>query len=1586
MANSELQIKIQAVDNASKALKSIQSGIIRLVGAAVALSAALKAVTYPAQAAAEFEREMVNVAKTTNFSQSQIEGLSDTLLELSKSMSTSAAELAAIAATAGQLGLGSFGVDAIAAFTESVAKASVTLGLSTEAAAEFGAQISSIFNLDPSNIENVFSVLNELSNTSVATAGQIADIVKRIGSVGGVTLEQSAALAAFFRDLGVQVEVAGTSTVKVLSNMSAKADKFAKVMKISTREWLELMQKDTVNALTLVTTKLYEMDRAQRDATAKELFGGGRILATFTKLIDEAGNGYERLYRLIDSANSSFSSGTSSIEEYEKVMTSLSEQSKVMGNAIKAIAIEMGDNLTPSILRAVRAFTTFVNSDAGADFFLQISDSLKEMINGLIDAGSYLASFGNTWSRVFDAGLAAVKALLAISVAKFFLGMVNAVASVGTSMKEVVTWSTLLTKSSYNTAKAYAAEAKAAQTVTSAVTAKDAAASKSVGLSARMVAIATELGAATHAQALAEKELLAAQNAELPSIAAVNSARTKLAATTAALTAAETRYTEAALAGSVARAKAAQQATIASAVQNLGALGTRPFANISKTAQVATKSVGFLSKAVNVLKFGLGRLFTFITGPIGVAISLIAIFYDDLVKLLNLPTKSKKDLDIEQNFRIDERKARKKYEAALRTLNDIGNDVADRAGLEIKVPVSTATELDKVAFVNQITKDLQDAAKAVNASKVVQDTIKKEISKTVNEFDYNLKLNVAYDAGDYEAIIVKDIGSKLDKATKELDNITKSQGISLNNYISGVSEYVEKLKDRIDDLKNKYAEAKKEFEKGFTIDIQAMSASELDKLRTDMLSGAVKGTSDVTNETLDALKLMVEKKKELAKLAREQFLYEKEVKTNAEAIANAAGLQATKQVAGWTEGIRELEKTLADVREKKFSSTTNQKDDKILKQERDLVREINRLEGIRNEYIGSVRIKSIQEGLKGLTKQDLATVQITNHTLDNIKANEKNKRTLGEIATAQAESLAELINKRAILNEQLKQFDNYSRDALQLAGKMDGAFDNINKTTRAMHRSLDDYSKSIDEILRKKAISASTDKFNLGIDKTLKDDIYDINQYYDQLIANAKQLAKDTGEPLDPEFLKIMKERRDLEIEEAKKQAEQIKLAEARKVAESEVTRALKEQEATQNQVAAVIDRIKKAQEAGGYKGADGIKQYADDMIALEKAQYRMAASSDTAKNALADLANTDGVDATKVRGYKEQLIKLGEAGIDVRRSQIELGKSLADNTKSLAEAERSKISSVYDKTNEQINSMIEIYPQLIKLEEAMTVEANKTASGLGAMAGSMGEIIAKIGEMQKTGDVFSTLIQGSDKFSDDLRKLKETMAGGFASDKVEVGFAVSEQDLTTMQQTIKDALKVSDAEIDTTIKVTKVLNKDGSEQFVFEKVKIDPDGEKLANSVEVTIAGQSYTIVANEKAMRKSIEEALKREFKVNVNASVTSNAAKLATGGSVRGAGTGTSDSILSWLSNGEYVIRAASVAKFGAGFFDMINAGILPKFASGGLATASASTSSVDVNRDVIDLNFNVGNNTYKVNGERDQIRGLVKAMKYLQGGSK
>ncbi len=66
-------------------------------------------------------------------------------------------------------------------------------------------------------------------------------------------------------------------------------------------------------------------------------------------------------------------------------------------------------------------------------------------------------------------------------------------------------------------------------------------------------------------------------------------------------------------------------------------------------------------------------------------------------------------------------------------------------------------------------------------------------------------------------------------------------------------------------------------------------------------------------------------------------------------------------------------------------------------------------------------------------------------------------------------------------------------------------------------------------------------------------------------------------------------------------------------------------------------------------------------------------------------------------------------------------------------------------------------------------------------------------------------------------------------------------------------------------------------------------------------------------------------------------------ADGGPIRGPGTGTSDSVPIWASNGEYMMKARAVGHYGVGFMEAINNMRLPSFSTGGLVDGLAGAMS-------------------------------------------
>jgi TP901 family phage tail tape measure protein len=156
-----------------------------------------------------------------------------------------------------------------------------------------------------------------------------------------------------------------------------------------------------------------------------------------------------------------------------------------------------------------------------------------------------------------------------------------------------------------------------------------------------------------------------------------------------------------------------------------------------------------------------------------------------------------------------------------------------------------------------------------------------------------------------------------------------------------------------------------------------------------------------------------------------------------------------------------------------------------------------------------------------------------------------------------------------------------------------------------------------------------------------------------------------------------------------------------------------------------------------------------------------------------------------------------------------------------------------------------------------------------------------------------------------------------------------------------KDAILTSLTSITTSI----------SAQFtpVLTQLRIAMNLGVMQLDVSGAIAGVNQLIAALIQAINLKNQLASGNVSDTGGETPIASN----ATGGYITGPGTSVSDSILSWLSNGEYVVDAFTTKFFSPGFFKSLKEyarkGVmpsfkLPKFASGGLAGV---TSNMDYN---------------------------------------
>lgn len=153
--------------------------------------------------------------------------------------------------------------------------------------------------------------------------------------------------------------------------------------------------------------------------------------------------------------------------------------------------------------------------------------------------------------------------------------------------------------------------------------------------------------------------------------------------------------------------------------------------------------------------------------------------------------------------------------------------------------------------------------------------------------------------------------------------------------------------------------------------------------------------------------------------------------------------------------------------------------------------------------------------------------------------------------------------------------------------------------------------------------------------------------------------------------------------------------------------------------------------------------------------------------------------------------------------------------------------------------------------------------------------------------------------------------------------------------------------------------------------------GEKLTLGIDTSAFDQTVA------TLRQKLTDGLKN-IQITLIGNVATDgtdAPRRAQGGLLSGPGTGTSDSILMWGSNGEFVMRASAVQQYGLGFMDAVNQGrfhSLPRFSEGGAVGELGAPGGDNVYVSI------GGKQVGPLRGNKKVVRDFVSALKGIEGG--
>jgi TP901 family phage tail tape measure protein len=434
MANNDesLDVRVRGIDDLSPALAQIESRLIRFVGAVSSALTAIRVVGFPVTAIRDFEAALAGVQKTTNFTDSQIKSLGDSLVDMSRKINVSAVDLAKIAAAAGQQGLGREGVEGIRQFTESVSRMAAVLDLTAEDAGKSIGKIASVFNIGLKDIESVVSSFNQVSNNSTATGEQLLDVVKRIGNAAGsINLQQAIGLSATGLDLGQSPEVVGTSYAKIFSEMFSQAKAFSKLLGKDINTYIKDLSSNGIQTYKDYLAALRKLKPQDQQKLIKQLSGGGRIGVLVTKGIQDTNDAL--LNRNLANAQEGKTSGTSAIKEQLTVLKTMDAEAKKLQGSFEALGIKSGEVFGPKLAGYLSQLNTALANPAIVNFAQATGQAFLGLFDTIANGIKFLASLNVNWENF----ISIAKTVLELKLAAWLFQSLSTVPLLGAALSKL---------------------------------------------------------------------------------------------------------------------------------------------------------------------------------------------------------------------------------------------------------------------------------------------------------------------------------------------------------------------------------------------------------------------------------------------------------------------------------------------------------------------------------------------------------------------------------------------------------------------------------------------------------------------------------------------------------------------------------------------------------------------------------------------------------------------------------------------------------------------------------------------------------------------------------------------------------------------------------------------------------------------------------------------------------------------------------------------------------------------------------------------------------------------------------------------
>lgn len=439
-----------------------------------------------AKAAIDYESAFASVTKTVDGTTAELDKLSDGIRQMALEVPTSAADLAELAAVAGQLGIKTENIES---FTRTIADLGVATNLSGEEGASMLAKFANITKMDQGDFSRLGSSIVELGNNFATTEADITAMAMRLAGAGnqvGMSEADILGLSAALSSVGIEAEMGGSAISKIIVQMqlaSAKGqDAFKGLQEVAERNgiaWESVSAavanggKELTNmssAMGLGNKGLAELYKNAEDAKVSlEDFGyvAGMSGDDFAKAFQEdavgalgafieglgnasdkgttaiemldnmgisevrlrdamlrAGGASELFAGAIETSNKAWGENTALTDEAETRYETMASKIQLAKNKITDLAIEFGAQLLPALADALEASEPLI-------------ESIKNMVKSFTEASPATKKF-----ILAVGGIAIFGGPALMGVASLTKGVLGLTSSFGRGLATIGRWRT----------------------------------------------------------------------------------------------------------------------------------------------------------------------------------------------------------------------------------------------------------------------------------------------------------------------------------------------------------------------------------------------------------------------------------------------------------------------------------------------------------------------------------------------------------------------------------------------------------------------------------------------------------------------------------------------------------------------------------------------------------------------------------------------------------------------------------------------------------------------------------------------------------------------------------------------------------------------------------------------------------------------------------------------------------------------------------------------------------------------------------------------------------------------------------------